>query len=151
MKLTKKRKKICEEAKSWLGTPWQHQACLKHVGVDCAMLVAGVAKNVGLIDKEKFKAIPNYPKDWHIHRDIPMLTDLMKYFGCKKKSLESLLPGDIVVFKIGRVPSHLGIYLEDNYFIHALYGAGKKEVVMNSLSADWIKRLVDVYSLPGVR
>lgn len=150
MKLAKKRLEICEEAITWMGTPWQHQACVKNVAVDCAMFVAGVALNVGLTTKEELKKVPNYPKDWHLHKDEPILLDIMKSFGCKKKKKELLRPGDIVVFKIGRVPSHLGIMLENNIFIHALYGAGKKEVVMNSLSGKWVERFQEVYNFPRV-
>jgi len=151
MKISKKRQEICDEAKTWMGTPWQHQACVKGVGVDCAMFVAGVAKSVGLIEKDDFKIIPNYPKDWHLHHDIPMLLHLMELFGCKEKINKKARPGDIVIFKIGRVPSHLGILLEDNVFIHALHGAAMNEVVMNGLTAAWSDRLVGVYNFPRIK
>ena len=35
---------IIAEARSWLGTPWHHQASLKGVGCDCIGFVRGVAK-----------------------------------------------------------------------------------------------------------
>jgi cell wall-associated NlpC family hydrolase len=37
-----KRPDIVEEARSWLGTPYHHQAALKGVGCDCIGLLRGV-------------------------------------------------------------------------------------------------------------
>lgn len=150
MKLSKKRKEIIEEADEWVGTPWQHQACVKGAGVDCAMLVAGIARNVGLLDEEKMKLIPNYPKDWHFHQDFALLPHIMEELGCKEKNKKYMRAGDILVFKIGRVPSHLGLLLEDNIFIHA-YTGGNNVVVKNSLAAQWTDRLEQVYKFPGIK
>lgn len=138
-----------DEAMEWFGTPWQHQACVKGAGVDCAMFVAGVALNVGLISKEDFEVIPSYPKDWHFHQDFAIMPMLMEAMGCKLKPPGDIVPGDILVFKVARVPSHMGIMLEDNIFIHA-YTGGKKCVIENSLSAQWADRLQQVFTFPGV-
>ena len=148
------RNDIAEEAESWLKTPYLHQAMIKGKdgGVDCAMLIAGVAINLGIMDESIKKDIPAYPMDWHFHNDVPLMTDIMEIFGCKKrkiKSLASLNIGDIVTFKLGRVPSHLGIYVGDNFFIHA-YG-GVKTVVKNELSAQWADRFHSAYRYPGVK
>lgn len=149
MKLSKIRKEIIREADEWIGTPWQHQACVKGAGVDCAMLVAGVARNVGLLSEEEMKTIPNYPKDWHFHQDFALLPYIMEQLNCKEKDIRYKRPGDILVFKIGRVPSHLGILLEDNIFIHS-YSGGNGVVVKNGLSAQWVDRLKHIYKFPGV-
>lgn len=151
MKISKIRKEIIAEANEWIDTPWQHQACVKGAGVDCAMFVAGVARNVGLVSEEEMKTIPkDYPKDWHFHQDFPLLPYIMEQLQCVEKDKKYMRPGDILVFKVGRVPSHLGILLEDNIFIHA-YSGGNKTVVMNSLSAQWIDRLEQVYKFPGIK
>ena len=150
MKLSKIRTEIIEEADGWLGTPWQHQACVKGAGVDCAMLIAGIARNVGLITSEEMKEIPPYPKDWHFHQDFALLPFIMEKLDCKEKQKRYMRAGDILVFKIGRVPSHLGILLEDNIFMHA-YSGGNSQVVKNSLSAQWVDRLTNVYKFPGIK
>ena len=111
----------------------------------------GNRRHHGLLKDEDIKLIPNYPKDWHLHHDIPMMTQIMELYGCQEKTLASARPGDILTFKVGRGPSHLGILLEDNVFIHALYGGGKKEIVMSSLSAQWTNRLVQVFKFPGIK
>ena len=43
------RQRIVEEARSWLGTPYHHQAMVKGAGVDCAMILVAVYRAVGLI------------------------------------------------------------------------------------------------------
>lgn len=147
--LGKKRQAICDEARTWIDTPFQHQAMVKHSGVDCAMLCAGVALNTGLITEEHLVGVPNYPREWHLHKDFPMLNMIMEWFGCQEKTSMKPYPGDILVFKFGKVPSHLGIMLDDNTMIHAYSGSVNK-VVINSIAAQWTDRLVQVYKFPGV-
>ena len=143
------RQQIIDEALTWVGTPYQHQAMCKGYGVDCAMLAAGVSKQLGLLTVDDLKNIPPYPRDWHMHQDFPMLTDSMKAIGCIQKNIEDRLPGDIVVFKIGRVPSHLGILVTQDSMVHA-YGNSGQKVVVTPIDDAWLKRMIDVYAYPGV-
>jgi hypothetical protein len=43
------RRKIVDEALSWRGTPWHHEARVKGGGVDCGMLLLEVFEKAGLI------------------------------------------------------------------------------------------------------
>lgn len=149
---TSKRRAIVAEAAEWLETPYQHQAMVKHEGVDCAMLVVGVALNCGLITKEDVKKVPNYSREWHMHQDIPLIQQIMESFGCKQKKGDTIRPGDIVIFKMGRVPSHLGIVCEEEepYIIHAYAGSIQK-VTANQLAGKWIDRVSGIYTFPGVK
>lgn len=56
------RSEIIRAARDWLGTPYVHQGRLKHVGVDCAGVVIGVAKELDLatITEEHQKQISRY-------------------------------------------------------------------------------------------
>jgi len=149
------RKELQQEALSWEGTPYLHQQMVKGPdgGVDCAKYVAAVALQVGLVTREVFDTIPPYPREWAIHHEIPLLSETMKLIGCKKKRTLNANPGDIVVFKIGRVPSHLGIMLGGQYegcFIHACAPPLGK-VTITPLEAQWRKRLIEVYRFPGVK
>ncbi|MBL0320066.1 MAG: hypothetical protein IPP74_12385 [Alphaproteobacteria bacterium] len=42
--------KIISQARTWLGTPFHHQARLKGKGCDCLGLIVGVADELGLKD-----------------------------------------------------------------------------------------------------
>lgn len=147
------RSQICRAARSWKGTPYQHQQRVKGPmgGVDCAMFIAGVALDVELITTEDLKKVPPYPREWNVHSEVPMLTDVMKSFGCTQKVRNTPYPADIVVFKIGRVPSHLGILLDGHIktFMHAL-SPPVGRVDETPLEDVWKKRLVEVYKFPGL-
>jgi len=147
--ISSKRQDIIDNGYTWLGTPYQHQACVKDYGVDCAMLIAGVARDSNLIKPNDFKQIPPYPSDWHLHRENPILLDVLESFGCKSKQINKKHPGDILVFKLGKTASHLGILVHDNLFIHA-YGGGVGKVAINSLTGKWENRLCGLYKFPGI-
>lgn len=135
---------IVTAALGWLDTPYHHQARVKGVGVDCAQLVAAVAEECGFI--EPGTVIQNYSPEWHLHNKEEKLVDLLFEFKCVEKTGEPIAPGDILVFKFGRVCSHLGIATAFGMFIHARIDQGK--VVLNSLSGDWQRRHVRTFTFP---
>jgi NlpC/P60 family putative phage cell wall peptidase len=52
---------VVAEARSWIGTPYQHQASLKGVGCDCLGLVRGVWRATIGAEPEP---MPPYAPDW---------------------------------------------------------------------------------------
>src|SRR3954471_18800976 len=52
---------ILAEARSWIGTPYRHQASLKGVGCDCLGLVRGVWR---AFYGDQPEAAPPYPPGW---------------------------------------------------------------------------------------
>lgn len=140
------RNKVIKEALEWYQTPYHHQAKLKHVGVDCAQLIAAVAENTGLV-KEKIN-IQSYSVEWHLHNREEKMLEIIRSFGCEERNIDDREPGDILTFKFGRVNSHMGILVEETRFIHARIDIGK--VVINELSGDWLKRLNKVFKFPNI-
>lgn len=132
------RQQIQCEAKTWLGTPFHHQASIKGVGCDCAGFVKGVATNLGYITK-KIRA--NYGRE-------PANGALEKLLATLIIPTNKPEPGDIILFKFLNEPQHLGILLADNVVIHAYSGEGK--VIMHRLDKKWLNRVVGHYALPGV-
>lgn len=119
------RKRIVEEAYSWLGTPYHHQAMVKGAGVDCAMILVAIYREAGLLPAD-FDPRP-YPQDWHLHRDEE------RYLGWVLKVCHETgapQPGDVVVWKFGRTFSHGAVYVGDNKIIHSYIGRG---VVLDEL------------------
>ena len=113
------RQRIVEEARSWLGTPYHHQAMVKRAGVDCAMILVAVYRSVGLIPAG-FDPRP-YPQDWHLHRDAERYLGNITRF-CRE--VESPQVGGIAVWRFGRTFSHGGIYIGGNQVIHSYIGRG---------------------------
>jgi Cell wall-associated hydrolases (invasion-associated proteins) len=108
------RKRIVEIARSWLGTPYHHQACLKGVGVDCAQLLVGVYQE---FDPTVYANIPAYSPQWHLNRGEE------KYLEVVRRHMTEIdgppLPGDIAMWKFGRCFSHGAIVVAWPLVIHA--------------------------------
>lgn len=109
------RRRVVETARSWLKTPFHHNACLKGVGVDCAQLMVGVFREAGVIDVE---TPAPYSAQFFLHRsEEKYLNEVEKY---AHRIEGPPLPGDICVWKIGRTFSHGAIVTEWPAIIHAL-------------------------------
>ena len=128
------RDDIIAEARSWLGTPWHHQASVKGVGCDCIGFVRGVAERfLGPIPMEL-----DYAPTWHLYRAEPRM-----YLGFRKRCEEihpaDALPGDILLFGVGKGPAHHCAYFAPRGLIHCYREAGR--VVEHALSPEWQARV----------
>ncbi len=122
------RHQIITEARSWLGTPYHHQGCVKGVGTDCAFLLIAVYHAVGLIPNIDPRP---YPPDWHFHRDEE------RYLGWTEKyadQVDTPEPGDVALFKFARCISHGAIVMQWPTIIHAVkqYGVIYDDALINA-------------------
>jgi cell wall-associated NlpC family hydrolase len=131
------RQKIVAEARSWLDTPYHHAADVKGVGVDCAMLLLRVYVDLGLA--EPFDPRP-YPHDWHLHRDEERYADALL---SRAHRVEAPLPGDAVIFRVGRCYSHGAIVTraEPLTIVHAVLQYGRVVEEEIATSVDLTERL----------
>lgn len=112
------RAAVVREAMSWIGTPYHSNAMVKGAGTDCAMLLLAVYSDIGLIPR--FDPRP-YSPTWHIHRNEEMY---MRYIMQHSSEFAGPpLPGDVVMFKIGKLFAHGAIVTQWPYVVHALAGA----------------------------
>jgi len=142
MRLT--RKKIIKLARSWIGTPYHHQASVKGVGTDCLGLVRGVYRE--LYGKEA-EVPPHYSPDWAEATGFEsMLKAASRHLD---KQQGQMLPGDVLIFRLrpGMVAKHAAIVSGPQKMIHAIEGAPVCEVV---LSRWWQRHIAGVYSFPGL-
>jgi len=125
---TEMRAAIVAEARSWLGTPYHHQARVRGVGVDCAMLLAEVYEKAGAIPH---LPTPEYPADWMLHRSAE------RYIGFVLEHAREItgppqgptpLPGDIVLWRVGRCFAHGAIVTEWPLVIHAFVRQPVQEI-----------------------
>lgn len=141
--MTDARQHIIDEAMTWLGTPWHHNALLKGVGVDCAQFLIGVYAGVG--------AVPNittgwYPRDWHLHRNEPMFLNFLRQYA---DPVEDGKKGDIAMWRFGRHPAHGSIVIDETHIIHAF--RDEKAVVITDLTQSNINsRFAGYYRLKGL-
>jgi cell wall-associated NlpC family hydrolase len=108
------RAAVVAEARSWLGTPYAHAQALKRAGVDCGMLIVRCFVDAGAV--EPFDPRP-YSRTWFLHRDEEQyLAHILKRGG----EIEGPPgPGDIVMWRIGRLYAHGAIVSEWPRVIHA--------------------------------
>jgi NlpC/P60 family putative phage cell wall peptidase len=117
--LDPRRQAIIKEARTWIGTRFHHRAWVKGAGCDCLGLIYGVYRAVGLIDEIE---IPFYRPDFMHHRsDETYLGGLLQY----GHTVERPEPGDVAMFKYGRVFGHAAIVIAWPRLIHAFAERGE--------------------------
>ena len=111
---------IAEEALTWLGTPWHHRGKIKGNGggVDCASLLWCIYIGSGMVAPFP---LPRYPAQWAIHRREEILRQIVEQHG---DPVDEPLPGDVVLFKWGKVFSHGGIVIDWPFIVHTTQGSG---------------------------
>ena len=106
------RSEFIQEARTWLGTPWQHHQKCKGVGVDCVMFLVACGEAFGI----PYGITENY---YRTPVGDSLLRELDKNFN--RISFNEVKPGDILVFKavIKGNPTHVAFYTGNNRIIHA--------------------------------
>lgn len=145
------RQAVVAEARTWLGTKYQHQQMCKGAGVDCGMLVGGVAMGAGVITREfwleRFASFQGYAR-------MPangMLERVCRSFMAVKP-IDEMAPGDVLMMRFKREPHHLAIVADHPMgglsIIHALTKPGY--VVEHRLDAEWRACVMECFAMPGV-
>ena len=119
------RENLVREMKSWIGTPYRGWSRVKGPkgGVDCGQILAGVYINTGFLSPEI--ALPKYYSlSVAQHKESTEYIDLIrKYFDEIPEA--QVLPGDIVVYKLGRAFAHAALVVEwSSFIIHAFAHGG---------------------------
>lgn len=143
--MTVTRDHIVKLARSWIGTPYHHQASLKGTGTDCLGLVRGIYRS--LYDSEAETA-PAYSPDWgEISGEETLLAAAKRHLS--SRSLSSAGPGDVLVFRIrsGAIAKHVGILTGPATMVHAAERVGVVEV---PLGRWWWRRVAGVFSFPRI-
>lgn len=141
------RAAIIAEALTWEGTPYHHQACVKGVGVDCAMLLVGIARGCGRIPTDWWP-VP-YSPEWHYHQTTELLEQTILGLGGQKlHTIGEAPPGAILLFRFGagQPMSHAGIVLPGAQLIHAV---APRAVIRHGLRGRWRRAVVAAYDFPG--
>ncbi|MGQ0610932.1 MAG: NlpC/P60 family protein [Paracoccaceae bacterium] len=137
---------ISAEARSWIGTPYLHQASVKGAGADCLGLVRGVWRACRGAEPSP---VPAYTADWaEPSRDEALWRSAAQWLSEHDSADERV--GDVLLFRMARgaVAKHLGIQVEvgaNARFVHAYSRHG---VVESALSLPWRQRLVTRFSFP---
>lgn len=136
---------VLRAARSWLGTPYRHQASAKGVGCDCLGLIRGVWRDCIGDEPEVLPAYsPNWAEDTGEDRLIEAarrhLTEIV---------VSEVRPGDVLVFRmaLGAPAKHCAILSGDDRILHAYWG---KSVCETRLVPWWRRRIAGAFSFPEV-
>ena len=138
------REEVITEARTWIGTPFQHQGFHKGRGTDCLGLVRTISTSLNLSDYREddpwaapFKPYKRSPNS---HQMRLVLTHYLVSIP-----VESALPADIYWMVWHNEPQHLAI-VSDVGIIHAHSQVGK--VVEHSINDEWRNRIVESFRFP---
>lgn len=134
---------IVTEARSWIGTPYHHQASVKHVGCDCLGLLRGVWRAVMGAEPE---LPPPYSADWAEAGADTLLAAARRHLV--EVEIADLAPGDVLLFRWREnLPAkHCAIATSPGTMIHAHDGAAVAEVAFRPW---WRRHLAHVFRFPG--
>ena len=138
--------KAVQEARTWIGTPYRHQASAKGSGADCLGLIRGVWRALYGTEPE---VMPAYSPDWSEARGEERLwRAAMRHLIPLDPDIPG--PGQLLLFRMrdGGVAKHLGLSAEArgaDSFIHAYSGHGVLEC---ALTSPWQRRIVARFAFP---
>ena len=136
------REAIVAAGRSWLDTPFVHEARLKGVGVDCAGVIIGVAREVGLSDYD-ISGYGRVPEPARMRGELDANMDRI--------TLAEILPGDVLWCRIERDPQHLALITEiepEVKILHSYQSVGR--CVEHRLDEAWRRRIVAVFRFRGL-
>lgn len=142
--MTALRASVIAEARSWIGTPYRHQASLKGVGCDCLGLLRGVWRELYGAEPE---ALPVYAADWAEASGAERLAQAARRH-LAEISVAGAEPGDVLLFRWRpHLPAkHAAIFAEQGRMIHAYDGLAVCEVFYAPF---WQRRAAFAFRFPA--
>lgn len=144
------RAKALAEARTWLATPYRHQASVKGWGCDCLGLVRGVWR---ALYGEEPEETPPYRPDWAETGAAETLLEAARRRMCEPPVADAR-PGDVLLFRMapGAVVKHCAVLSalptaqdKDARMIHAYWG---RAVVESWVGPWWRRRLAAAFTWP---
>jgi NlpC/P60 family putative phage cell wall peptidase len=138
------RARLIAVARTWLGTPYQHQASARLCGADCLGLVRGVWR--ACIGPEP-QALTPYTPDWADGAGAEALAHALRQHFTMRAPVQAE-PGDVLAFRMAPAGpvKHLAILTEQNTLLHAYWG---RAVVESRFAPWWRQRCAAAAAFPG--
>jgi NlpC/P60 family putative phage cell wall peptidase len=132
-------------ARTWIGTPYHHQASIKGAGADCIGLIRGVYRE---LHGREAQAVPAYTRDWAEGSGQETLLEAARRH-LVEIAPNAAAPGSVLVFRYrgATIAKHAAILATRETMIHAMEGAPVSEV---SLSPWWRRRLAAAFAFSAV-
>lgn len=139
------RTTIVALARSWIGTPYHHQASAPGAGCDCIGLVRGIWRATHGTD---IAPVTDYTRDWAEAGGVETLLDAARRHLIEIEP-DTAQPGDVLVFRFrpGAIAKHAAILATPRSMVHAVEGRAVAEV---PLANWWRRRVAGAFQYPGI-
>ena len=139
------RQYIVDFARSYKGVPYRHQG-RSVAGLDCAGILVLLGEEIGFYsEKIESRRYSRNPASFKLKQEMDKhLIPISK---------QDIQVGDVLLLKITTDPQHIGIvtgYSAQSFgMIHCYDTVGR--VVEHRLNRLWFERIIQSYSIPGVK
>lgn len=136
------RRKLCESARKWIGTPFHYNAQMLGVGVDCVRLADAIYSDCGFTND---LSGASYRLGQGAHASESRLIDWLESSPkLERVPAAEAFDGDLICFRIGRIEHHCGVLIDtlNRSFVHSVQRYG---VRMETLGPQWEKRVVSIF------
>jgi NlpC/P60 family putative phage cell wall peptidase len=136
---------IMQIARSWIGTPYVHQASMKGAGCDCLGLLRGVWRE---LRGEEPEIAPPYSPDWAEATGEETLYSALKRHLAEIDPRD-LSPGDVALFRMlpNGPAKHCGIIGGAASRLALIHARQNKRVSEEAFSASWCTKLSSAFCL----
>lgn len=138
------REAIIAEARTWLGTRWQHGTSLKGVATDCIGLIVGVARELELPEALAFQHDARFQGYGRTPNPQLLMQAVELYL---EPTRGVAVPGDVLLLRFKVDPQHFAILSTPDYMIHSY--APARKVVEHRIDPLWRSRIVDHFKYRG--
>lgn len=137
--------KVVATARTWIGTPYRHQASVLGAGADCLGVVRGVWRE--LVGPEP-QNLPPYARSWAEDGAGELMLAAAERWLLRAPGGE-IAAGDVLLFRVSRgtVAKHCGIATGPRSMVHAYDGHAVAET---SIPDVWHRRLAARFRFPRV-
>jgi NlpC/P60 family putative phage cell wall peptidase len=143
-----RRDHIIAIARSWIGTPYVHQASVKGAGCDCLGLLRGIWRE---LHGEEPEDAPPYSPDW---AEATGEETLYRAFNRHLAPVERAQPGDVALFRMARhgPAKHCGVIAlmqrsDSALEMTLIHARQNKRVSEEAFSPFWQNKLAAVFRM----
>lgn len=142
------RADVIAAARTWIGTPFVHQAAVRGSGCDCIGLVGGIARDAGTREGVawardlRFRAYARTPDPRTLLEGVATYLDRIK--------IDDAQVGDILLMRFDAEPMHFALVVATDpaYIVHA--SSVRRRVVEHRLDDKWRSRVARAYRYRGI-
>ena len=132
-------------ARTWIGTPYRHQARCRGAGADCLGLVLGVWRE---LYGDLPRGLPGYTADW-----AEAAGDERMWAAARTHLRETDAPlaaGQVLLFRMrkGAIAKHLGIVSTAAPVPRMIHAYSGHDVVESVLTPPWLRKVAARFEFP---